>query len=151
MKISEPALRESVDSLLDALPQVWDRIRTNLRAAAIEGFGITLEQFHALRHIKKGCSSVAELADRRQVSRSAVSQAVDALVAKGLVIRGEVSGDRRCVRLELTAPAREALDANYEANRLWMRQRMAGLSREELALLKRAMDILKGAFTPGEN
>ena len=150
MKGSEPALRESVDAILETLPQVWDRIRSNLRSAATEGFGITLEQFHVLRHIKRGYASVAELAEARQVSRSAVSQAVDALATKGLVTREEESGDRRCVRLDLTERARAAMDANYEANRLWMRETMASLPREELELLARAMGILKRTFLGGE-
>jgi DNA-binding MarR family transcriptional regulator len=150
MKHSDPALRESVDAVLETLPQVWDCIRSNLRAAATKGFGITLEQFHVLRHIKRGFSSVAELAEAKQVSRSAVSQAVDALVDKGLVTREEESGDRRCVRLGLTELARSAMEANYEANRLWMRDTMASLTREELKLLAQAMGILKTTFLGGE-
>ena len=76
MNASESLLRETVENVLETLPPVWDRIRSNLRAAATEQFGITLEQFHVLRHIRRGFQSVADLAEKKQISRSAVSQAV---------------------------------------------------------------------------
>jgi DNA-binding MarR family transcriptional regulator len=148
MKAPEPLLRETVDKLLETLPPVWDRIRSNLRSAATEGFGISLEQFHVLRHIRSGYRSVGELADKKQISRSAVSQAVEVLVSKGLVTRHAESDDRRCVRLELTAQAGEALDANFEENRAWMEGEMSRLTSEELESIRAAMGALKGTFAP---
>jgi MarR family transcriptional regulator, 2-MHQ and catechol-resistance regulon repressor len=148
MNTQESLLRETVDKLLETLPPVWDRIRSNLRAAATEGFGISLEQFHVLRHIRSGFCSVGELAEKKQISRSAVSQAVDVLVAKGLVTRHEEVGDRRCVRLELTPKAGEALDANFEENRAWMEGEMSRLPPEELESIRAAMGVLKLTFAP---
>src|SRR5208283_1473662 len=94
------SLQQAVDKLLETLPPVWDRIRSNLRSAATEKFGITLEQFHVLRHIRRGFQSVGDLADKKQISRSAISQSVEVLVAKDLVTRRQESDDRRCVLLE---------------------------------------------------
>jgi DNA-binding MarR family transcriptional regulator len=150
MKKQGEALQEAVDSVLDTMPPVWDRIRSNLRSAATEKFGITLEQFHTLRHIRHGYRSVGELAEKRQVSRSAISQAVDVLAAKGLLTRSQESADRRCVLLGLTPYASEVMDANFEENRAWMRSRMSGLSAGELECVRRAMDILRETFTPAE-
>jgi DNA-binding MarR family transcriptional regulator len=151
MAKKEAFLQGTVDSVLETLPPVWDRIRSNLRAAATGKFGITLEQFHVLRHIRKGYSSVSELAEKKQISRAAVSQAVDTLVAKGLVTRTQESGDRRCVLLQLTAYASEVLDANFEENRDWMKGKMASLTAEEQASIRGAMEILRKTFTPGES
>jgi DNA-binding MarR family transcriptional regulator len=148
MIVSESSLQMTVDSLLETLPPVWDCIRSNLRAAATEGFGITLEEFHILRHIRHGHRSVGELAEKKQISRSAVSQAVEVLVAKGLVTRHGESEDRRCVRLELTPQAGEALDANFEENRAWMKGEMARLTADELGSIRKAMGILKETFAP---
>ncbi len=148
MKDQRALLERAVDSLLDTMPPVWERTRANLRAAATEEFGITLDQFHTLRHIRRGCRSAGELAERRQVSRPAVSQTVEALVAKGLVTRSPSSGDRRCHLLELTPYAREALEANYEANRSWMKSMMSGLSPAELDCVSEAMEVLKRTFAP---
>jgi MarR family transcriptional regulator, 2-MHQ and catechol-resistance regulon repressor len=144
-------LKATVDTVLETLPPVWDRIRSNLRSAGTGRLGITLEQFHTLRHIRKGYQSVRSLAEKRQVSPPAVSQAVETLVKKGLVTRRQEGGDRRCVLLELTPYASEILDANYDENRAWMKERMAGLTVAELGELRAAMDILKRTFAPEES
>ncbi len=146
-----PSLPQTVDSVMDTLPPVWDRIRSNLRAAATQKFGITLEQFHVLRYIRGGYQSVGDLAEKKQISRSAVSQAVEALVARGLVTRRQESADRRCVLLELTARASTVLDANYRENLAWMEGRMRALTPEERVTVQKAMQILKTTFTPEES
>lgn len=151
MDQKESLLRAGVDSILETMPPVWDRIRSNLRQAATVRLGITLEQFHVLRHIRRGYRYAGELAEKRQVSRSAISQAVEALVSKGLVTRGRESGDRRLVPLELTAYAREVMDANFAENRAWMMSTMAGLEPGELKSVETAMEILKRTFAPGGN
>jgi DNA-binding MarR family transcriptional regulator len=148
MSSKDSDLRSTVDCVLETLPPVWDRIRYNLRVAATGKFGITLEQFHTLRHIRKGYQSVRELAEKRQVSPAAISQAVENLVRKGLVTRRQEGEDRRCVLLELTPYAREVLDANYEENRAWARGRMASLTVSELGEVRKAMATLKGVFAP---
>jgi len=150
MNPSTASLQETLTTVLETLPLVWDRIRSNLRTAATAKFGITLEQFHILRHIRRGCRSVGALAEKKQISNSAVSQAIEALVEKGLVTRRQEIDDRRCVLLELTNHANEVLDANYEENRSWMELKMASLTGEELNSIQRAMEILKETFTPGE-
>jgi DNA-binding MarR family transcriptional regulator len=146
----ENSLERTVDKVLETLPPVWDRIRSNLRTAATQRFCITLEQFHVLRHIRRGYRYVGDLAAKRQISRSAVSQAVEALVVKGLVTRTRETQDRRLVRLELTPYAGEVLESNFEANRAWMKQRMAALPRKELDIVLSAMEILKLSFGQGE-
>ncbi len=150
MDQTESLLQKTVDGVLETLPPVWDRIRSNLRQAATVKLGITLEQFHALRHIRWGYRYVGDLAEKRQISRSAVSQAVDALVAKGLVTREKESGDRRLVRLDLTPYASEVMDANFAENRAWMKSTMAALEPVDLEIVHRAMEILKTTFAPGE-
>lgn len=146
MNEPETTLEFAVDSLLEVLPSVWDRIRSNFRAAGTSKFGITLEQFHTLRHIYKGCCYTGDIAEKRQVSCSAVSQAVDVLVTKGLITRAQESGDRRQFRLELTPYARQVLDENYMENRVLIKQKMAQLSGEQRAIVVQSMEILKAVF-----
>lgn len=145
---SDTCLDVTVNSVMDTLPPVWDRIRSNLRAAATKKFGISLEQFHTLRHIRHGCASVSDLAETRQISRPAISQAVEVLVQKGLVTRTQETKDRRCVKLALTPYASRVLDENFEENCAWMEERMADLSGEQLDTVQRAMNILKTTFLP---
>ena len=151
MKTVPPSLQQAVDKLLETLPPVWDRIRSNLRSAATEKFGITLEQFHVLRHIRRGFQSVGDLADKKQISRSAISQSVEVLVAKDLVTRRQESDDRRCVLLELTPHASDVMEANFQQNRAWMKKKMASLTPGELASIQKAMDILRKTFAPEES
>lgn len=146
MSASDSRLDLTVDAILETLPPVWDRIRYNLRVAGVKKFGISLEQFHTLRHIRKGYCHTGGLAEKMMVSRPAASQAVSVLVAKGLVARVPEAGDRRLVRLELSKSAHDVMDANFKENRAWTRERMQGLPPEELDCVRRAMEILRAAF-----
>ncbi|HOV93688.1 MAG TPA: MarR family transcriptional regulator [Spirochaetales bacterium] len=141
-------LLDTVTSIMDTLPTVWNRIRSNLRAAAIRKFGISLDQFHTLRYIRRGYDTVTSLAEVRQISAPATSQAVEVLVRKGLVTRTQQQDDRRCVRLALTPYASKILDENYDETLEWVKQKMLGMTKEELETVKRAMQILQSTFSP---
>ncbi len=151
MAPNEEILQQTVEKVIETLPGVWDRIGSNLRAAGIANFGITLEQFHVLRHIRLGYASVAELAEKKGISRSAVSQAVEVLVGKGLVTRQINPEDRRTARLVLTPYASEVMDANSMKNRIWMKEKMAALPADELQQVLVAMEILRKTFNPEES
>ena len=141
-------LFDTVTSIMDTLPTVWNRIRSNLRAAAIKKFGISLDQFHTLRYIRRGYDTVTSLAEVWQISAPATSQAVEVLVQKGLVTRTQQQEDRRCVRLALTPYASKILDENYDETLEWVKQKMLHMSKDELETVKRAMQILQSTFSP---
>jgi DNA-binding MarR family transcriptional regulator len=143
-------LQRAIERFWDTIPQVWVRVRNNARANAAQDFNIPLVQFHILRHIHKGIHSVAELAECQQISRPAISQAVDQLVERGLVTRREDPVDRRYVHLELTGEGSSLISAVFGKNRQWMAEKMANLSPEELETIIRATDILKNTFIPLE-
>ena len=148
---TEQLLPAAIEAFWSAIPPVWNRVKGNVRAIALENFDISVEQFHILRHIRRGLTSVSELAEVKQISRSAVSQAVDILVERGLICRRQNAQDRRNIPLELTGPGNALLDTISEKNRAWMRGRMASLTVQELNTLTRAMEILAGTFVgPGE-
>jgi DNA-binding MarR family transcriptional regulator len=117
-----------------------------VRAIAVEHYDISVEQFHILRHIRRGLTSVSELAEVKQISRSAVSQAVDILVARGLVCRLQNALDRRNIPLELTESGNALLDTIWEKNRAWMKSRMISLTEQDLNTLTCAMEILSRTF-----
>lgn len=91
----EELLAQVFDQFWETVPAVWNTIRGNLRAIASEQFEISVEQFHVLRLIRKGLTSVSEIAEARLISRPAASQTVDGLVEKGLITRRQAAGDRR--------------------------------------------------------
>jgi DNA-binding MarR family transcriptional regulator len=143
---AEETLQLTIDRFWETVPPVWNRIRSHIRTTAAENFEISVEQFHILRNIRKGLGSVSELAQVKQISRSAVSQAVDILVEKGLVTRQQDLGDRRYVNLVLTQAGSELLNALFKRNRAWMESKMAGLSVEELTAISSALALLKTTF-----
>jgi len=142
----ETDLKTTIDEVWSTLPPVWNQIRSNIRSIAEEQYGIRVEQFHILRHIRRGLTSVSELAEVKQISRSAISQAVDLLVERGLISRRQNAQDRRNIPLELTEDGNILLDTIWEKNRAWMGEKMADLTPAELATLSNAMEILATTF-----
>jgi DNA-binding MarR family transcriptional regulator len=143
---SEKLIPAAIETFWGTIPPIWNQIKGNVRSIAEENYSISVEQFHILRHIRKGLTSVSELAQVKQISRSAISQAVDVLVERGLICRRQNARDRRNIPLELTESGDRLLDTIMEKNRAWMKSRMASLSAEELNTLTCAMEILARTF-----
>jgi len=140
---SEELLRQTVEAFWESIPPFWHRIQAHIRQAAAEQFDISVEQFHILRHIRGGHDSVSELAEAKNISRPAISQAVDVLVNKGFIQRMPDARDRRHVQLTLTDSGNALLDAIFADTYQWMMQLLSPMSAEELHNLVRAMDSLK--------
>jgi DNA-binding MarR family transcriptional regulator len=143
---TEKNLQEVIDSFWAAVPPAWNRIKSNIRSIAVMDHNISVEQFHILRNIRRGITSVSELAEVKQISRPAISQAVDLLVERGLICRLQNAKDRRNIPLDLTPAGNKLIDAIWERNRTWMKTRMASLSGQELATLSAAFEILSRTF-----
>lgn len=136
-------LRQAVDAFWETFPPFWHRVRAHIRQIATEQYDISVEQFHVLRHIRRGDSSISDLAESKNISRPAMSQAVNALVNKGLIIRSPDTKDRRHIRLALTDSGNALLDAIFEDTRQWMMESLSSLSDSELQTLTQAMESLK--------
>ncbi len=143
---ADDLLQQTIERFWDTVPPVWGHVRGNARSNAIKDFNLTLIQFHILRHIRHGIHSVGELAEKQQISRPAVSQAVDMLVEKGLVARQQDKQDRRFLQLALTENGSSLLNAVFSKNRRWMAEKMASLKPDELETIIAAMIILKRTF-----
>jgi len=143
---SQSAVQETIDRFWETIPPTWNRVREQLRGTAAEQFGITVEQFHILRHVRKGVASVSELAEVKQISRSAISQAVELLVEKNLLAREQDAVDRRRVLLTLTENGSALLGAIFQQNRAWIAQQMLTLGPEDLVALDRGLALLKACF-----
>ncbi len=143
---SEDLLTSTIEKFWESFPPVWNNIRTNVRGIASDQFGVSVEQFHILRLIRRGFHSVSDLAANRQISRPAISQTVDLLVEKGLIARTQTAQDRRCVRLDLTPEGDRLLSAIFDRNRAWMKTRLSSLTPADHAALVHAFTILKDSF-----
>ena len=144
--LNQQSILTAIEAFWGTIPSVWNRIKGNIRSIAVEHYDISVEQFHILRHIRKGLTSVSELAQVKQISRSAISQAVDVLVERGLICRMQNALDRRNIPLELTRAGDELLDTISEKNRAWMGAQMSALTVQELDTLTCAMEILSKTF-----
>ena len=143
---TEQLIPAAIEVFWSTIPPVWNRVKGNVRTIALENFDISVEQFHILRHIRRGLTSVSELAEVKQISRSAISQAVDILVERGLICRRQNVIDRRNIPLELTESGNALLDTISEKNRAWMKSRMISLTEQDLNTLTCAMEILSRTF-----
>jgi len=140
---SSDALRQAVDGFWETFPPLWRTIHAHIREVAVEKFNITVEQFHILRHIHRGLDSVSALDEVRNISRPAISQSIDLLVTKGLIIRTIDLQDRRHVKLDLTAEGNTLMDAIFGDTGQWMMKTFALLSADEILTLTRAMESLR--------
>lgn len=143
MSLTSEEISRLIDRFWESVPPAWKTVRGNLRAAATDQFGVSVAQFHVLRHIRKGIRSISGLAAELGVSRPAVSQAVDGLVGRGLVARVQDANDRRYVQLDLTPAGNELLNGIFTHNRAWMAQRFGALTAQEREVLMQAFEILK--------
>jgi DNA-binding MarR family transcriptional regulator len=109
--------------------------------ARLPALGVTLSQYTTLSLLaaQKDCSS-AELARRAGVSPQFMSEVIAALEAKSLIVRSENPEWRRVLHIDLTRAGREVLDqCNRMADELES-QLLAGLSGEEVVVLRKALD-----------
>ncbi len=143
---TDETLQLAIERFWEAFPPVWNTIRSHVRGIASEQFGISVEQYNILRLIRKGRRSVSELAEDRQISRPAISQAVELLVEKQLIARKRGSKDRRFVELELTPAGSEMINRIFAENRAWMKTRLAALSDDETRCIICGMELLEKAF-----
>lgn len=71
--------------------------------------GLPLPLYRVLSLIARGDARAARIAKKLAIGKPSITAAVDALVARGLVIGGEVPEDRRGVLLSVTDAGRQAL------------------------------------------
>lgn len=138
----------AIDHFWETIPLLWNTIRQHIRAEATGRFDISVEQFHVLRFVRRGMS-ISELAIAKNISRPAISQAVDVLVNKGLLTRTQSASDRRYVELTLTQEGYSLLDTVFKETRSWMKERMKDLTEEELDTIVNAMTSLKKMLHQG--
>jgi DNA-binding MarR family transcriptional regulator len=143
MTASDHVRKQAIDCFWETVPPLWSMIRSRIRAAATANFGVTVEQFHILRYVRRGIKSVSDLASARNISRPAISQAVEVLVQRGLLTRTQDPNDRRYVDLALTPEGHALLDSVFDRTRAWMAERMHAMTADDLSKIVEGMDALQ--------
>jgi DNA-binding MarR family transcriptional regulator len=72
---------------------------------------LTLAQYRVLAMVSAGDERASLLAGRLAITKPSVSAVVDGLVERGYLAREPVDGDRRAIRLRITADGTTALGA----------------------------------------
>jgi DNA-binding MarR family transcriptional regulator len=145
-----PAMGASVDQTLEQ----WCQLMRGLQALKIgqsRPWGevqVTLPQLRVLGLLAsrpEGRSGLSgrELAARLGVGPSAVTPVVDRLVEHGLVRREEDRFDRRITRLHATEEGLALLERMFAGQREVLVSLFNQLNRDELALVERALGVLR--------
>jgi DNA-binding MarR family transcriptional regulator len=109
---------------------------------------LTLAQYRLLALIAEGEDRASTLAGKLALAKPTVSATVETLVERGYLAREAVDGDRRAIRLAVTAAGHAALDTAQQA----MEDRLAvvlglvpdqGLVKEALDQLHLGLDALR--------
>jgi len=139
---SEPAepRASQVVMILLRLFRALERVDTDL----------TPQQYRILKLAGAGGERSAKLAERLAVAKPTLTATADGLVAAGYARRDAEPGDRRVVRLCLTAAGREAVDRADAAYAGWLDQLLAETGEPDQVLhaldaLDQAMDEVRRA------
>ena len=144
---------QKLDALNGLLVETFNAIlkveERSLRLATREA--VTVTEMHILDAVgKEGAHTVTELADISMVTVSTMTIAINRLEKKELVRRERDQLDRRVVRVFLTERGRTIAYAHQRFHRRMARAVAEHLREEELDVLLRSMDSLRGFFD-GEN
>ncbi len=114
---------EAVNALLTVLriSRVMERIEA----------GVSPQQYRMLKLIGEGGERSARLAEKLAVARPTLTSTADSLVAAGLAYREAEPGDRRVVRLRLTAEGLAAIERGDQAYGAWFDSLLGHTGRRE--------------------
>ena len=116
----------------------------SLERAAAEN-ELTLAQYRVLSLVAAGDERSSLLASRLAVAKPTITAVVDGLVERGFVVREAIAGDRRSLRLGLTAAGNAVLQS-AERSMSAMLDHPVGFAKDRAALIA-ALDALDDALT----
>ena len=105
---------------------------------------LTPQQYRILKLAGAGGERSARLAELLAVAKPTLTATADGLVAAGYARRDAEPGDRRVVRLCLTAAGHEAVDRADAAYTRWLDQLLAHTAQPDEVL--HALDVLRQAM-----
>jgi DNA-binding MarR family transcriptional regulator len=128
-----------------ALLRTADIVRRQI-GRAVEGQGLSFEQFNVLRILRGAPEGLPtlEVAARLVEQTPAITRLVDKLEAKGLVERERSAADRRQVMCRITKAGLELLADDDEAVEAAHREAFRKLTREQVRALVRLLEAVRG-------
>ena len=103
-------IKEFASRVIELFPQIIRGFKQYENNYLTRG-EITLPQFWALAYLaNNGKSKMNSLAEHLRISPSATTGLINRLIAQGLVVRKDDSGDRRIVWIELTSKGKAIIN-----------------------------------------
>lgn len=145
--MNPPAPRATSDEVVDAVLSA-SRVLVAVAARSLAEVAdeVTLPQYRALVVLaSRGPQNVAGLASELAVAPATATRMCDRLVRKRLITRTHERGDRRSVRLALTASGRALVDAVSARRRHEIGELLAAVPAGDRDELVRALTRLRDA------
>ena len=143
--VSAAANKTEVERVVDGYRELV-QLLSGARTPELPDSSVTMAQMRVLMLLHSlGEMSMSEAATALSVSQSTASGLVERLVESGLVARHGDVHDRRHVLVCLTDQGIEFLDHFQELGISHLRELIAPLSTDEIATVRRALDVLVAA------
>lgn len=137
----EPFEFQVAKDLLESIPRIMARIRTEMRAMAKPQ--LTIPQLRILAKLNQSESSISEMAEWQGVSAPAMSKMVGILEGRGFARRVTKTNDRRQVTVSLTDEGRRTFLSIRKAVRGKMAERIRTLPDSKKQLISDAIKVLE--------
>lgn len=114
----------------------------------IQSLGLTPGQFDVIAELEgtKGLTC-AQLSEQTLTTKGTLTGVLDRLEHKGLIERGQIGGDRRAIRVQLTAKGIEVFQEVFPAHAEFMRPFFVqALNASDVLLVKRLLRRLRDSF-----
>lgn len=111
---------------------------------------LTIKEFHAIEAIGLHEKTMTEAAAQLGVTAGTFTVTISRLVQKGYVVRREIEGDRRYVKLGLTKKGKLAWRVHESFHRHMVMSMLEGLKEEEYQILIRSLQGLDRFLDEGE-
>ena len=135
----------TVQNVIEVVPLVMRTIRVKFRERRAANVNVPQFRVMAYLEINQG-ATLSELAYSVGLTLPAMSSLVDHLVSRKLITREKSAVDRRKVHLSLTPEGQQELNTAYEYTQRFLEDKMSSLSEQDLEMIIRSMQILKGLF-----
>lgn len=136
---------QTAAEVLELIPAIMRDVREEMRRHRRAGLSVT--QFRVLGFLDRHTgTSLSDVADHIGLTLPSMSKMIDNLVARRLVLREFDPGDRRRIRLALTAHGRSILETSRGATRAYLTDKLSAVSPDGLEMIFSAMELLRPLF-----
>ena len=120
-------------------------MRISRRARHESHSEVAASRLSILMRLREGPRSPRDLAAAEGISAPSVTRTTSALLERGLIDRTPDPTDGRQVSLALTAEGERVIRDTLRRRDAWLHTRLADLSEDDVAVLRRATELLTEA------